>query len=129
MAGVDYKTSTFKKRADYLYRIWTKKSKIQKKIRLQFGNFIFNLNFTELICHPITIFSIGIRSLKIDQNELNYKYEQRTVIPIQSIKVLILKVIYQNLEKDTTQCEIKILMPKGPTPCGNLHSIILISPI
>ena len=106
-----------------------KKSKIQKKIRLPFGNLHFNLNFTDIICHPITIFSIGIRTLKIDQNELSYKYEQRTVIPIQIIKVLILKVIYQNLEKDTTQCEIKILMPKGPTPCGNLHSIILISPI
>ena len=46
---------------------------------------------------PITIFSIGIRSLKIDQNELDYKYEQRIVIPIQIVKVLIFKVIYQNL--------------------------------
>ena len=82
MAGVDYKTPTFKKRADYLLRIWTKKSKIQKKIRLPFGNLHFNLNFTDIICHPMTIFSIGIRTLKIDQNELSYKYEQRTVIPL-----------------------------------------------
>ena len=118
------------KKEQITYREFEPKNpKFKKRSDYRLGISSFNLNFTDLICHPITIFSIGIRSLKIDQNELNYKYEQRTVIPIQSIKVLILKVIYQNLEKDTTQCEIKILMPKGPTPCGNLHSIILISPI
>ena len=48
----------------------------EKKLRLPMGNLNQNINIHDLICHPIIIFSIGIWLLEINQNQLNYKYQQ-----------------------------------------------------
>ena len=108
------------KKEQITYREFEPKNpKFKKRSDYRLGISSFNLNFTDLICHPITIFSIGIRSLKIDQNELNYKYEQRTVIPIQSIKVLILKVIYPKFRRKIPHnVKLKYSSQKDPHRVG-----------